>query len=38
MGLNRVHEEIADLAEFVGSTMLEEILGVVKSGKEEPVY
>ena len=38
MGLNRVHEEIADLAEFVGSTMLEEILGVVKSGKEATVY
>ncbi|MBI5287418.1 MAG: serine protein kinase RIO [Chloroflexi bacterium] len=38
MGLNRVNEEIADLDEFVGSTMLEEILGVVKSGKEATVY
>ena len=38
MGLNRVNEDLADLDVFVGSAVLTEILGVVKSGKEATVY
>jgi len=38
VGLNRVNEEMTDLDDFVGSTMLDEVLGVVKSGKEATVY
>lgn len=38
MGKNRTNEEAADLAAFVESTMLDEVLGVVKSGKEATVY
>lgn len=38
MGKNRTNEEAAELAAFVESTMLDEVLGVVKSGKEATVY
>jgi RIO kinase 1 len=38
VGLNRVNEDLADLDTFVGSAVLEEVLGVVKSGKEATVY
>ena len=38
MGKNRINEELADLQAFVDSMMLEEIVGVVKSGKEATVY
>jgi RIO kinase 1 len=38
VGKNRINEELADLQAFVDSTMLEEIIGVVKSGKEATVY
>ena len=38
MGKNRINEELADLRAFVDSTMLEDIIGVVKSGKEATVY
>lgn len=38
MGLNRVNEDLADLDVFVGSAVLTEVMGVVKSGKEATVY
>jgi RIO kinase 1 len=38
VGLNRVNEDLADLDTFVGSAVLEDVLGVVKSGKEATVY
>jgi RIO kinase 1 len=38
VGKNRTNEEAADLAALVESAMLDEVLGVVKSGKEATVY
>jgi RIO kinase 1 len=38
VGKNRTNEELDDLDAFVGSTVLDDVLGVVKSGKEATVY
>lgn len=38
MGLNRVNEDLSELDAFVASAYIEDILGVVKSGKEATVY
>jgi len=38
VGLNRVNEEIAELDELAASGYIEDVLGVVKSGKEATVY
>lgn len=38
MGLNRTNEEAADLDELIGQALIDDVLGVVKSGKEATVY
>ena len=38
MGLNRVNEDLSELDAFVASAYIEDVLGVVKSGKEATVY
>jgi RIO kinase 1 len=38
VGQNRVNEELADLDAFVETGQLDEVIGVVKSGKEATVY